>query len=264
MGSQEITTGSQWIVRPRPISDARLRLFCFPYAGGGTQVFQRWHEDLPENVEVCSIQLPGRGTRICEPAFTSLLLLVQALAKELSTYLDKPFAFFGHSMGGLICFELAYQIADRYGLLPYQLFISGCPAPQLPSLGQPIHALPDTDFLEELRNYGATPEEVIRNDELMQLLLPLLRSDFSVCETYAYTERKPLQCPITVFGGFRDKTVESSSLEAWQCHTNSAFALHMFPGDHFFLHTNRVALLNRISRDLVNLRIGTMRFGTRN
>ncbi len=248
-------TVDRWVACQRQNDLATLRLFCFPYAGGGAQVFRRWQETLPENVEVCSIQLPGREARISEPAFTSLPPLVQAIAKALSPYLDKPFAFFGHSMGGLICFELAHQMTSRYGVSPHQLFISGCRAPQLPSLNPPIHELPDSDFLEEIKAYGATPDEVLENSELMQLLLPLLRSDFAVAETYAYTERVPLQCPITVFGGFQDDKVELSSLEAWRCHTDSAFASYMFPGGHFFLSTNRIALLQCISRDLGNVRI---------
>ncbi len=235
-----------WIACQRPNRKAKARLFCFPYAGGGSQVFQRWHEDLPENIEVCSIQLPGRETRISEPPVGSLLPLTMTLADELIRYLDKPFAFFGHSMGGLMCFELTHQIVSQYGLSPHHLFISGCRAPHLSSL-EAIHELPDPEFLNELRNYGATPEEVLTDNELMQLLLPRLRADFSLVGTYKYTKRAPLNCPITTFGGTRDGKVDISSLKAWRCHTDSSFVLNLLPGDHFFLHSNRLDLLRKIS-----------------
>lgn len=185
-----------------------------------------------------------------EKPFTQMLPLVQAIASSLLPYLDKPFAFFGHSMGGLVGFELARLLHRDYGCSPVHLFVSGRRAPQVPDPDPPIHTLPDSEFLAELRRLNGTPEAVLQNDELMQLLLPILRADFAVLETYDYTLQPLLNCPITAFGGLQDPEVCCEELEAWREQTRAAFSLHMFPGDHFFLHTAQSLLLQSLSQTL--------------
>jgi medium-chain acyl-[acyl-carrier-protein] hydrolase len=185
-----------------------------------------------------------------ERPFTQLEPLVPTLASALFPYLDKPFAFFGHSMGGLVSFELARLLRREYGLSPVHLFVSAHRAPQVPDPDAPIHALPNPEFLQELRRYNGTPEAVLENAELMQLLLPTLRADFAVVETYAYTPEQPLDCPITAFGGLDDREVSSDELEAWREQTNASFVLKMFPGDHFFLDSAKPLLLQSLSQKL--------------
>jgi medium-chain acyl-[acyl-carrier-protein] hydrolase len=130
------------------------------------------------------------------------------------------------------------------------LFVSAHRAPQVPDPDAPIHALPNPEFLQELRRYNGTPEAVLENAELMQLLLPTLRADFAVVETYAYTPEQPLDCPITAFGGLDDREVSSDELEAWREQTNASFVLKMFPGDHFFLDSAKPLLLQSLSQKL--------------
>ena len=166
-----------------------------------------------------------------------MLSLVQTIAPFLLPYLDKPFAFFGHSMGALVSFELARLLHKEYKCSPSHLFVSGRRAPQVPDPDPPIHTLPNSEFLQELRRLNGTPEAVLQNDELMQLLLPTLRADFAVLETYVYTPQPLLDYPITAFGGLQDPEVCCEVLEAWRDQTRAAFSLHKFPGDHFFLHT---------------------------
>ncbi len=185
-----------------------------------------------------------------ERPFTQLEPLVPTLASALFPYLDKPFAFFGHSMGGLVSFELARLLRREYGLSPVHLFVSAHRAPQVPDPDAPIHALPNPEFLQELRRYNGTPEAVLENAELMQLLLPTLRADFAVVETYAYTPEQPLDCPITAFGGLDDREVSSNELEAWREQTKASFVLKMFPGDHFFLDSAKPLLLQSLSQKL--------------
>ncbi len=185
-----------------------------------------------------------------ERPFTQLEPLVPTLASALLPYLDKPFAFFGHSMGGLVSFELARLLRREYGLSPVHLFVSAHRAPQVPDPDAPIHALPNPEFLQELRRYNGTPEAVLENAELMQLLLPTLRADFAVVETYAYTPEQPLDCPITAFGGLDDREVSSNELEAWREQTKASFVLKMFPGDHFFLDSAKPLLLQSLSQKL--------------
>jgi medium-chain acyl-[acyl-carrier-protein] hydrolase len=184
------------------------------------------------------------------PAFTQLQPLVQAIAPVLLPHLDKPFAFFGHSMGALVSFELARLLRKEYNISPVHLFVSGRHAPQIPDTKPPVHALPEPEFKEELRRLNGTPEAVLQNAELMQLLVPILRADFAVLETYVYTTEPPLNCPITAYGGSEDEEASYDELQAWQKQTNAAFSLQMFTGDHFFLHSAQSLLLQSLSQEL--------------
>ncbi|MBD2411998.1 putative thioesterase [Nostoc calcicola FACHB-389] len=243
-------TFNSWINCPQPNPQANLRLFCFPYAGGSSAIFRTWSNSLPRNVEVCAVEYPGRGKQINLPPYTRLEALVKAIAPSLIPYLDKPFAFFGHSMGGLISFELTRLLRLEYNLKPFHLFISACRAPQIPRTKPPIHTLPDPELLEELRTLNGTPKAVLENPELMEIFLPILRADFAVLETYIYTPQQPLECPITIFGGWQDKEVSHESLQAWQELGMSTFSLQMLDGDHFFIHSHQNSLLKLISQEL--------------
>jgi len=246
------TDSNVWVIRSKPNPQAVLRLFCFPYAGSSAIIFRPW-TDLPAAIEVCSVELPGRGTRFAETPFTRLDPLVEAIAIALLPYLDNPFAFFGHSMGALISFELARFLHIKQSLNPAHIFVSAYRAPQIPDPDPPIHTLPKSAFLEELRRLNGTPKAILENSELMQLILPILRADFAVLETYVYATGLPLNCPIAVFGGLQDSEVTSADLEAWQCQTNVAFSLQMLPGDHFFVHSERSLLLQKLSEKLSQL-----------
>jgi medium-chain acyl-[acyl-carrier-protein] hydrolase len=242
-----------WITYAQPNPRARLRLFCLPYAGGGATIFRTWPDALPPEVAIFPVQLPGRENRLREPPFTGMLPLVQTLAQVLRPYLTMPFALFGHSMGALMSFELARQLRRAQHPLPRHVFVSGFRAPQLPDPDPPIHALPEAEFIAELRRLNGTPEEVLQNAELMQLVLPALRADFAILETYAYAREAPLECPITVFGGLDDDEMPAEQLAAWREQTRGAFRLHLFPGDHFFIHSARTALLETLSQELAQL-----------
>ena len=233
--STTAAASDSWISFRKPGPKTRLRLFCFPYAGAGALIFRTWSDCLPADVEVCPVQLPGRGTRMVERPYTQLSPLVEALAQALAPLLDRPFAFFGHSLGALVSFELARRIRRQYGVHPVRLFVSAGRAPQILHRGLPIHTLPDKEFLMELRRLNGTPSELLDHAELMELMLPLLRADFAVYETYQYSSEAPLNCPISAFGGLQDNKVSDSDLDAWRVQTSVSFSLRMFPGDHFFL-----------------------------
>ncbi len=237
-----------WILCRKPGLKTRLRLFCFPYAGAGALIFRTWSDGLPADVEVCPVQLPGRGTRLMERPFTHFSPLIEALAQALVPLLDKPFAFFGHSLGALVSFELVRRIRRQYGVHPVHLFVSAGRAPQIPHRGRPIHTLPDREFLMELRRLNGTPSELLGHEELMEIMLPVLRADFAVYETYRYSTEPPLNCPISAFGGLQDHEVSESDLEAWRAQTSVSFSLRMFPGDHFFL--KQPLLLRALSQEL--------------
>lgn len=226
-------------------------LLCFAYAGGSAQIFRTWAAALSPSVDVCPVELPGRGSRWREQPLIELKTLVAALAPALLQTCDRrPFACFGHSLGGLISFELAHYLRQEYGRTPTHLFISGCKAPHLPNREPPIHALPHPEFLAKIRSFNGTPAAVLDNHELVELLIPLLRADFALIETYTYQPEPPLVCPLTVFGGLADPNVDRSALEAWQVQTRSKFSLRLFSGDHFFLHTAQAELLPALASQL--------------
>lgn len=247
------TPTNTWIKCFKPNPEAYLRLFCFPYAGGSALAFRDWPDQLSTVIEVCSIELPGRGMHLHKTPFTRMRPLVMEIAQFLLAYLDKPFAFFGHSMGALVSFELARLLRKDYNCNPIHLFVSGRRAPHIPEVSPPIYPLPDADFLEELRQFNGTPEAVLANKDLMQLLLPSLRADFEAHETYTYQPEPPLNCAISAFGGFQDLTVNCEMLKAWQEQTLDVFSMQMFPGDHFFIHTEKSSLLQSLNQKLSEL-----------
>jgi surfactin synthase thioesterase subunit/acyl carrier protein len=240
-----------WVTPLQGNPQARLRLFCFPYAGAGASIFRTWLEDIPPEIEICPIQLPGRENRLKETPFTRLSPLIQTLAPLLRPYLDSPFAFFGHSLGALLSFELAREFRKQKFPSPVHLFVSGSRAPQVPDLDAPIHRLPEPKFLESLRRLNGTRPEVLQNPELLQVLLPALRSDFAILETYIYATQARLECPICAFGGREDSKVSHEQLDAWRNQTHGEFKLQLFPGDHFFLHNNRQSLLQAIAQQIL-------------
>ncbi|NEZ55853.1 thioesterase [Leptolyngbyaceae cyanobacterium CCMR0081] len=226
---------NKWMVCFHPRSHPKLRLLCFPHAGGSARVFHKWSELLPSTVEVCALELPGRGKRLLETPFTNIDLLLSALGPELLPFLDVPFACFGHSLGARIAFEFCRWLQETVQLTPQHLWAAAARAPHLPPDTKPIHGLPDPDFIVELRRYSGTSEEVLNNPELMGLMLPALKADFSLLETYQYRPSAPLDCPITCFWGQWDDIAIQADVAAWQQHTNT-FSLEPVPGNHFFPH----------------------------
>lgn len=241
---------NRWVACPKPNSNASIRLFCFPYAGGGTSAFRAWFNDLPSTVEVYLVQLPGREGRFHDPPFTRMEPLIEALADHLFPYLVKPFVFFGHSMGALINYELAHFLHQWIDLCPCHLFVSAHRAPYLPNPYKPIHDSSEHTLIENMRMLNGTPLEVLQNKDLMQLVLPTLRADFAICETYHYISRDPLPCAISALGGLQDKHISRDDLLAWRHETRGSFTLRFFPGDHFFLHNAREQLLRALVEDL--------------
>lgn len=243
----------RWVLRFRPNPQARLRLFCLPYAGGSASIFRTWPAFLPAAIELCAIQPPGREARVSEPSLTEIAPLVQLLTQAILPYCTLPFAVFGHSLGALMSFELIRQLRREQRRGPLKLFVSGHSAPQLADPDLSIYQLPDSEFIQEVRRYNGIPQEVLRHEELMQLLLPVLRADFAMHETYAYVAEEPLDCPIAAFGGVQDPEVSRDQLTAWQAQTHQVFTLRMLPGDHFFIHSARTLLLQMLTQELDEL-----------
>ena len=227
---------SPWFTTFSYVDDVQLRLFCFHYAGGSSNVFRTWQAHMPKSIEIVAVELPGRGKRLSETCQTDLLSLVEKIGAELTSCLDVPFAFFGHSMGALLSFELARLLRKFSLTMPEHLFLSAHKAPHLPRESEPLHTLPESAFVKRLYDMNGTPKAVLENDELRTLFLPVLRADFAACETYQFKASMPLDCPITVFGGKDDHEVDAYSLREWEQHTTGSFHMHLCSGDHFFIH----------------------------
>lgn len=225
----------------------RLRLFCFPYAGGGSSSFRSWTDGLPPGVEVWVVVPPGRGARLGEPAYRRLPPLVDSLTDAIQVHLGLPSLFFGHSLGALAAYEVACGLQASGVGEPSCLFVSGHRAPHLPDPNPPTYALADSQLVADIRRLGGVGEEVLGNPELLELLLPTLRCDLEAAETYAYVPRPPLRCPIVAFGGDADPCASREEMSGWREHTRSSFVHRTFPGGHFFLHEERRAVLASIS-----------------
>jgi medium-chain acyl-[acyl-carrier-protein] hydrolase len=249
----EIANGSRWLLYPKPNKGAALRLFCFHYAGGSAQAFQSWSAELPSRVELGLVQLPGRGARIGEPRITNLLPLSRMIARELSRHLDKPFAFFGHSLGAMLCFEVARALREEAQPEPAHLFLSAAEAPHRRNREETLSTLPKAQLLKKLHEFNGTPVEALCNEELMDLLLPTIRADFTLCETYQYSEETPLSCPLTIYGGIDDAEVDRERIAAWSELVRGATNIRMFPGGHFFIHTSKSLFLPAFAADLRRL-----------
>lgn len=228
-----------------------MRLFCFPYAGAGPVVYRAWPENLPRSVEVVALHYPGRETRLRETPFNAMQPLVDALSAELAPFTGSPFAFFGHSLGGLIAFELARRLRQAGLPQPAHLFISGRRAPQIPERLSPIHHLDDAAFTAAVQQrYNGIPPVILQDPDLMALFLPTMKADFRLFETYAYSPEPPFAFPISVFYGDLDPGVTAPDLAAWQMQTRHPLTLQSFPGDHFYLNAQRQSLLQAISNEL--------------
>jgi medium-chain acyl-[acyl-carrier-protein] hydrolase len=237
-----------------------VRLFCFPHAGGGASAFRDWAALAGPGVQVCPVQLPGRESRAREPLVLSLAALAQQAALGLRPYLDMPFAFYGHSFGAVLAFEVARALRGSSSAGPAWLFAGGCPAPaRLRAADPPRHTLPHDAFLAEVVRLGGTPQAVLSSSELLDLVAPILRADFAALETYRHEPGPPLACPITVFGGLDDDQVRPDDLEAWREATRAGFEMHVLPGDHFFPRTSLAPLLELLTRALQSLDLGAPR-----
>ena len=244
---------NSWLTCLQRNPRARLRVFCLPYAGGGTQAFRDWGRELPPGVEICAIRLPGRESRLREPPILGLKPLVDAIAPALERHLDLPFVFFGHSMGALLSFELARQFRRKGYRSPEHLIVSGRRAPHVPDSDPPKHDLPEAEFIEELKELNGTPREIMNSKELMDLMIPTLRADFAVCETYSYSSEPRLACSISAYSGLEDPEVEQEEADAWREQTDGSFVLRMFPGDHFYFQQQRQLFFQMLRQDLYGI-----------
>jgi medium-chain acyl-[acyl-carrier-protein] hydrolase len=247
----EHRTDSPWVVRLQPRKDARLRLFCFPHAGAGASAYHAWPKLLSSaSIEVCAVQLPGREQRLEEPPEPSMESVVEGILGGIDSLLDRSFAFFGHSMGGLIAFELTRTLRRKGKVLPKHLFISSATPPDRFPFREKLNMLPADEMLQALaKRYAGLPEGIAEMRELRDLMLPVLRADLAVVENYVCAAADPLDCPITVLAGRDDPAVRVDSLKHWKTHSSRTVDV-VFPGGHFFVQTEREAVARLVRERL--------------
>jgi len=245
------TSADRWIPWRNTGKSTRLRLLCLPYAGGSSIAFRAWSAALPDEVEICPIELAGRGSRFEEAPYRDLDRLVRDLAEELRPLLNTPTAIFGHSMGALLAYRLTLYLRDAKLPGPVQLFVSGRRAPHLPRAGADLHELPDPELIAYLRTLNGIPEAVFESRQLLSTILPVLRADLELIAGYTHRPEALLDCPVCAFAGVRDPSTTIDEVAAWREQAlPSGFSLYLVPGDHFFLKVPHflTALRGRLER----------------
>lgn len=226
---------SNWLQRLAPRPDAPRRLFCFHHAGGGAAAFRLWPARLPE-FDVCAVQLPGRANRFAEEPLTDIRDVVDALAPVLQPLLDRPYVFFGHSMGTMIACALAQRLHALGAPLPQRLFVSGRQPPHRPFPEWSMHGLTDAQAIEAVqRHFGGLPAEVLATPELVEMMLPTLRADFALLESHRPAAAAPLPLPIVALGGVDDTCASVERMQAWQDYSAQPLVQRRIPGGHFYL-----------------------------
>ncbi|MFC9684237.1 thioesterase II family protein [Streptomyces sp. NPDC056948] len=242
---------SKWVSRIGSSRPERPLLVLFPHAGSGPSVYQRWRSVAPLEVEILAVRLPGRETRIREALIPDLGTLVAQTADGLAEILHgRRFAFFGHSVGALVAYELAL-LRRRQGLPgPVCLGVSGYPSPQV-RIPDPLHEEPDDTLLGFLLERRYVPQTLLAQQGFLEMFLPILRADFALAGGYRLRDERRLSCPIHAFAADADPFAAPHELEGWAELTESEFSLDLFPGDHFYLFDSGSAILQKVTKPLL-------------
>lgn len=237
-----------WLIGA-PVARPKMRLFCFAYAGGNAAEYLDWQAPLGGDIELRGVQLPGRGARWAEDPPTELDSVVETVARVVRANATLPFAFFGHSFGALLAFEVARFCRRQGWPLPMHLFASGCDAPQL-FVAEAWHSVDDAELIDMLHRLDGMPPELLAHEELIQMLLPMLRADFGLVAGYGYRRGPRLTMPITVLAGTADVLVDPTRLHEWGLETDAGCVMRFFPGGHFFLRESAAEVVTLVRQTL--------------
>jgi medium-chain acyl-[acyl-carrier-protein] hydrolase len=224
----------RWVAVHRPRPGSRLRLFCLPFAGGGASSYRQWSHELPDSIEVAAVQLPGREDRFREPPLERMADLVGNLVDALLPFMTQPFAFFGHSLGAIVALETTRALAARGAPLPRHVIVSARAAPHLPLRRRAVSTLTRDELCAWLRKKSGTPEAILQSSEFLDFVLPALRADLHIDDSFQSSVEPVLDCPLTAFGGLHDEEALCDEVSAWAPYTSAGFTLRLLPGNHFF------------------------------
>jgi surfactin synthase thioesterase subunit len=242
-----MATAKDWLVHLTPGRRPGARLLCLPFAGGGAGVFHGWPAALPDWLDVWTVRLPGRESRLLEDPVRDLRAVIAAITPGAGALTELPYAVFGHSMGALTGYELVRALRRSGRPEPALLIASGAVAPHVAFCAEMLHILPTDRLTAALRGYGATPDALLQDPELLELFLPALRADFAVVETYRFRPGSPLSCPIAVFRGAGDREVDHPGCLAWADLTTAPVVQRCFPGGHLFVEESRQTVLDALA-----------------
>ncbi|VEL98323.1 surfactin synthase thioesterase subunit [Alteromonas sp. 76-1] len=246
------TSSNKLFLIPRAVPQAQFRLFLFPYAGGSASIYMPWLNELASSVEVVIVQPPGRGSRLAETPYDNMSSLVTKILSFSEFLCEKPSVFFGHSLGSRVAYETCVQLQNNNLPLPRHLIASGSKAPHIKSGKRNVHNLPEDEFIDELIKLKGTPKEILENQEIISMLIPLLRADFKIADSYLASGKR-LPIPITVLGGEDDVDVKYDQLIAWRELTDDDFAYSVVAGDHFFINTERKVVIKKVNDVVENM-----------
>ncbi|MFA0813800.1 thioesterase II family protein [Microbulbifer epialgicus] len=237
---------NDWVINLRSQVNPKLRVFCFPYAGGSASIYTKWAEYFPPEVEIVAVQPPGRASRVFEKPYTDMESLVNELFQKLVHSMDIPYIFFGHSLGSRVAFELLNKINEHDIHLPVHFIASGSNPPDVYNKKSEIYRLSDAQFMIELEKFQGTSDEALQSNELMNILLPGIKADFEIANKYVFESMVKHKCDLTVLGGTHDKDVDSQSLHNWSKFFSGSSKVEMIDGDHFFIDSNRLKVVNEV------------------
>lgn len=239
---------SAWFSGGQPAENARLRLFCFAHAGGGGSAYWALRRVLAPDIDVQAVVLPGRESRIREAPCTRIEQLLDPLTAAIAGRTDLPYVLFGHSLGTLLAYEVARRLSTG-GAPPLVMVVSGRRGPWQPARRQ-YRGLDDAQFLAAISELGGIPAEILAQPSLLELVLPALRADFMINDSYIPQPGAPLRCPLAAYSGADDPEVSRSDLMAWERETSGEFAVRVFPGGHFYLRGARPDVVSALRADL--------------
>lgn len=232
-----------------------LKLFCFPYAGGSArQIYRNWADELYFDAEVIPVDFPGRGAKAGQSPLNNLADLVELLVDEIVCQLNGPYAFYGHSVGALVCFEVAHALSIRRWREPEVLFVSAFRAPQMPSRRKPVYNLDDDALLDHVVRLGGVPPSILAEPDLLKAVMPILRADLAVSETYGFSARTKLDCPIHVFGGDGDPIVLPDEYGPWAELTDGNCEVTLFRGGHFFQEISQFHVFEAMDKGIRSIK----------
>ncbi len=241
--------GDAWIQRFHPAPQSRIRLVCFPHAGGSASFYSPMSASLSPGVEVLAVQYPGRQDRRADKPIGNIPELADRIFEVLQLHVDRPLAFFGHSMGAVVAFEVARRLEQKANTAPVVLFASSWRAPSK-HRHEAVHLRDDEGLVVELKSLNGTDVKLLDDEELLRMILPAVRSDFKALETYTFSPGPMLSCPISVFIGEADPKTTVDEARAWRQHGKGGFHIRIFPGGHFYLIAHQAAVIKEISRGL--------------
>lgn len=230
-----------------------IKLFCIPFSGGSAEVYRKWSKSLPSDIQLFPVELPGRGKRIFEPLLDDIHTIVEDITATIASNVasNDDYAIYGHSLGSLLAFETYYKLIENGVHKPQHIFFSGRNAPQNKHSRTSIHRLPDEQFLHAVMNYGGNTHEIIENQELLDLFLPILRADFKISETYCHQEKTDkIACDITIINGRNDHSASRYDMSEWSYYAGGAATFHTVDGGHFFITENYEPVVDIIKQTL--------------